>query len=102
MDDPAPAPISPESSRQTRVKPSPPRQNVVGPQVAQVRQHLGLSQDALAARCARLGWDVSENGITKIETQVRCVTDRELFVLAHALRVKLGELVPPVERRKLF
>ncbi len=75
---------------------------MVGPLIARVRQESGMSQDALAARCARLGWDVSENGITKIETQVRCVTDRELFVLALALRVKLVELVPATERRKLF
>lgn len=82
--------------------PQPPQQNVVGPQVAAVRASLGLSQDALSARCARLGWAVSENGITKIETRVRCVTDHELFVLARALRVKLVDLVPVTERRKLF
>ena len=75
---------------------------MVGPQVAAVRESLGLSQDALSARCARLGWAVSENGITKIETRVRCVTDQELFVLAKALRVKLIDLVPAAERRKLF
>ena len=75
---------------------------MVGPRVAAVRESLGLSQDALSARCARLGWAVSENGITKIETRVRCVTDQELFVLAKALRVKLIDLVPATERRKLF
>ena len=74
----------------------------MGPQVAAVRESLGLSQDALSARCARLGWEISENGITKIETRVRCVTDQELFVLAKALRVKLVDLVPTGERRQLF
>ena len=99
MDDPVAPTPQPTRPRAARL---PPRQNVVGPQVAQVRLALGLSQDALAARCTRLGWPVSENGITKIETQVRCVTDLELFVLARALRVKLCELVPLAERRKLF
>jgi hypothetical protein len=32
--------------------------------------------------------------VAKIETQVRCVTDAELFKLARALRIKLVELVP--------
>ena len=77
----------------------PPRQNLVGPRVAALRRARGLSQDALAARCARLGWDISENGVTKIETQVRCVTDAELFKLARALRVKLVELVPAAWRQ---
>ena len=75
---------------------------MVGPRVAAVRRARGLSQDALSARCARLGWEVSENGIAKIETQVRCVTDHELFALARALRVKLVELVPAAQRSKLF
>ena len=62
----------------------------------------GLSQDALSARCARLGWEVSENGIAKIETQVRCVTDIEMIALARALRVKLIDLIPAAQQRKLF
>ena len=98
MDDPPPL----TQSLSKRPSPQPPQQNVVGPQVAAVRESLGLSQDALSARCARLGWVVSENGITKIETRVRCVTDQELFVLAKALRVKLIDLVPVTERRRLF
>ncbi len=97
MDDlPTAPPPRPRAARQ------PPRQNVVGPQVAAVRVALGLSQDALSARCTRLGWEASENTITKIETQVRCVTDAELLLLAKALRVKLVELVPLVERHRLF
>lgn len=67
-----------------------------------MRRAQGLSQDALSARCARLGWDISENGIAKIESRVRCVTDAELFHLARALRVKLIELVPAARQRQLF
>lgn len=90
---------------ETKPKPTrrkrPPRQNVVGPRVAALRRVQGLSQDALAARCARLGWDLTENGVTKIKTQVRCVSDAELFKLARALRVKLIELVPRTLRQHL-
>jgi hypothetical protein len=53
-----------------------------------------MTQDALAAKCSRLGWDMTENTVTKIETGIRCVTDEELVVLAKALRVKLHALFP--------
>lgn len=90
-----------EAKPKSKRRKQPPRQNVVGPFVASVRRAQGLSQDALAARCARLGWDLTENGVTKIETQVRCVSDVELFKLARALRVKLMELVPVGLRQHL-
>lgn len=48
----------------------------------------------LAARCARLGWDMSENTVTKIEKQFRCVSDREIVCLARALGVRLEEIFP--------
>ena len=50
-----------------------------------------MSQAMLAARCALLGWDLTENGVTKIETQIRCVTDAELLTLALALGVNLND-----------
>ncbi len=75
-------------------------QNVVGPQVRALRRKQGMTQDALAARCGTLGWDATENTITKIETQLRCVTDREMILLARALRVRLHEFFP--EHTKLF
>ena len=41
------------------------------------------------------GWDVTENTVSKIEAQFRCVADKELPCLARALGVKLVELFPP-------
>lgn len=52
----------------------------------------------LAARCSRAGWDIGENTISKIEAQVRCVTDEELVYLARALKVKEQELFPPASK----
>ena len=49
----------------------------------------------LAARCSRIGWDIGENTISKIEAQVRCVTDEELVHLASALKVKEQDLFSP-------
>jgi transcriptional regulator with XRE-family HTH domain len=70
-------------------------QNIVGPIVRKIRYSKGWTQSMLAARCSRVGWDIGENTISKIEAQVRCVTDEELVHLASALKIKEQELFPP-------
>jgi transcriptional regulator with XRE-family HTH domain len=69
-------------------------QNIVGPTVRKLRYQKGWTQAILTARCSRVGWDISENTIAKIEAQIRCVTDREVAVLAQALGVELSALFP--------
>lgn len=77
------------------------RQNVVGEQVRRLRYGNGLSQEALAARCNVLGWDISRGTLAKIEAGVRCVSDAEVWVLAKGLRVDLVRLFPEIERKVL-
>lgn len=74
-------------------------QNIIGPVVRQLRSAKGWTQAMLAARCARLGWDMSENTVTKIEKQFRCVSDREIVCLARALGVRLEEIFPAEVRQ---
>jgi hypothetical protein len=69
-------------------------QNIVGPVVRKIRYGKGWTHAMLAARCARAGWDIGENTISKIEAQVRCVTDSEIVFLAQALKVREQELFP--------
>lgn len=45
----------------------------------------------LAARCHRAGWDIGENTISKIEAQIRCITDGEIIFIAKALGVKIQD-----------
>jgi transcriptional regulator with XRE-family HTH domain len=71
-----------------------PAQNVVGPQIQRLRVQAGLTQDALAAKCGVVGWDVSRGTLAKIEARVRCVNDAELFVLARVLKSELSALYP--------
>lgn len=73
-------------------------QNIVGPQIQALRRNRKLTQAMLAARCGMLGWDVGENVITKIETQIRCVVDVELLCLAKALDIS-PELLLPAENQ---
>jgi transcriptional regulator with XRE-family HTH domain len=70
-------------------------QNIVGPQVRKLRYGQNLTQDELAARCQRIGFDLSRGTLSKIEAGLRCVTDRELIDLAKALNVEIGQLYPP-------
>ena len=68
--------------------------NVTGRQIAKLRTDKGLSQDGLAGKCQRAGWDISRGTLAKIEAGVRCVSDSELLLLAKALEVSVAELFP--------
>ena len=48
----------------------------------------------LAAKCLALGLELTCAALSKIEAQLRCVSDSELLTLAKALKVELKELYP--------
>jgi hypothetical protein len=62
--------------------------------VRRISHQRGLTQAMFTARCSRVGWDVSEKTIAKIEAQIRCVTDKEIVFLAKALRMPVQEISP--------
>ncbi len=68
--------------------------NIVGTQIRKLRFKKELNQEDLAAKCGVLGWDISRSTLAKIEAEIRCVTDRELWILAQALSARLEELYP--------
>ncbi len=70
------------------------KKNIVGPKIRRLRYERNLHQDQLAAKCNRLGWDLSRSTLAKIEAQVRCVNDQELLVLAKALKLTVNDLFP--------
>ena len=72
-------------------------QNIVGPQVRRIRVQQGLSQPKLATRCQLKGYDLSREGLSKIEARVRYVTDAEIVLLAEALGVPHALLFPAAE-----
>jgi ribosome-binding protein aMBF1 (putative translation factor) len=71
-----------------------PAKNLSGPNVRKYRDQLGLSQEELAAKCQRMGWDIGRGVIAKIETGTRCVDDIELVKLAKALGITILDLIP--------
>ncbi len=66
--------------------------NVIGPQVRRLRWSRGLRQRDLAARLQIQGWAADRAAISRIESQLRCVRDIELLLLARALKVEVSEL----------
>jgi transcriptional regulator with XRE-family HTH domain len=69
-------------------------QNIVGPQIRRFRNEQDLTQEDFVARCGVLGWRLSRGTLAKIEAQVRCVSDAEVFILARALKKDLEVLYP--------
>lgn len=75
------------------------RGNIIGKQVAKLRNAKKISQEKLAAACQRLGWDVSRDVLARVELQIRGVTDKELSILATALGVAIQEILTPTISR---
>lgn len=69
------------------------RQNVSGREVQRLRMQQHLSQEAFAAVCQRMGWDISRATLSKIESGIRCVSDKEVILLAAALNCSTQELL---------
>ena len=66
---------------------------MIGPRLRSLREAEGLTQAEFAARLQLAGWDISRETLAKVESQVRCVTDRELVRFAEALEVEPTELL---------
>jgi ribosome-binding protein aMBF1 (putative translation factor) len=79
--------------------------NAVGDQLRRVRCALGWSQEDLAARCHRNGWDMDRVMVAKIELHLRSVTDLELLKLCETTGATPGELLGlqplPTDEKKL-
>lgn len=68
--------------------------NIIGLRVRELRERSDMTQERLTARCQVLGLDITRTALAKIETLTRGVSDHEVFVIAKALRVQIGELFP--------
>ena len=69
------------------------KQNIVGPQIRKIRYKQGLTQEMFAAHCSLLGLELSRAVLSKIEAQLRCVSDAEFVLLARALKVDLKDFI---------
>lgn len=69
--------------------------NICGSKINEVRENLypKTSQKMLADMLQKEGLDIDKNAIQRIECGKRFVTDIELKVIAHVLRVGYSELL---------
>jgi transcriptional regulator with XRE-family HTH domain len=69
--------------------------NLIGKQVILARKAAGLSQEALAGQCQRIGWDLSRDVLARIETGIRGISDKEMAIFSNVLKVPVQDLLPP-------
>ena len=67
--------------------------NVVGGKVETVRKQKGLTQKDLADKLSKKGVPISTSGLSKLEKQVRRVTDIEIVALSEVLGVSVNYLL---------
>jgi transcriptional regulator with XRE-family HTH domain len=74
--------------------------NVVGPQIRKLRFQRDWSQSQLAVKLQLKGWDLSRQGLAKIESKLHKVTDTELLYFSEIFQVPLLDLYPKIQTGK--
>ena len=67
--------------------------NIIGSKVEQQRKTIGMKQKDLLAQLQIRGVDLNSSGLSKLEGQLRGVTDYELKAIALALDVSVNWLL---------
>ena len=74
--------------------------NLIGHRVESVRKQKGMKQKELLAQLQVSGVDMNASGLSKLEGQIRFVTDVELVALADILEVSVDYLLGRDEKIK--
>ena len=69
------------------------RKNLISDRLIELRKRHGLSQRDLARELQISGCDMNKNGITRIETQKRYVTDIEIQKICEVFHVTFEDLI---------
>ena len=72
--------------------------NLVGARVEAARKKKGMKQKELLAQLQVRGVDMNASGLSKLEGQIRYVTDVELVALSDILEVSVNFLLGREER----
>lgn len=67
--------------------------NTSGPQIKELREAAGLSQEQLAAQIQLAGLNLNQKAISRIETGDRIVPDYELLFFSEVLSVSIEKLL---------
>ena len=66
--------------------------NMVGKRIEELRKSQGIKQKDFIARIQIMGCDMNPTSYSKLEGQLRSATDREIYVIAKILNVKIEAL----------
>ncbi len=66
--------------------------NSIGKNVEALRKAKGIKQKDFIAQLQVLGLDINPTSYSKLEGQLRAVTDMEIYTIAKVLGVKMEEL----------
>lgn len=66
--------------------------NIIGKRVEQLRKSKGIKQKDFIARLQAAGLDINPTSYSKLEGQIRIVSDREVLAISRALGVSIQEL----------
>jgi len=66
--------------------------NMVGKNIERLRKKRGIKQKDFIAKMQVMGCDINPTSYSKLEGQVRSASDREIFVIAKILNVKIEAL----------
>lgn len=66
--------------------------NIVGKNIEMLRKAKGIKQKDFIAKIQTLGVDINPTSYSKMEGQVRVVTDKELYAIAKVLGVSVDSL----------
>ena len=73
--------------------------NLIGARVESARRSQGMKQKELLAQLQVRGVDLNASGLSKLEGQIRYVTDTELLALSQILNVSVMWLLTGAEKR---
>lgn len=66
--------------------------NLVGKNIEALRKKRGIKQKDFIAQIQVMGCDMNPTSYSKLEGQLRSATDKEIYVIAKILGVKMEEL----------
>ncbi|MBO5929518.1 MAG: helix-turn-helix transcriptional regulator [Clostridia bacterium] len=66
--------------------------NMVGANIEKLRKEKNLSQKDFIAKLQAFGLDINPTSYSKLEGQIRCATDKELFAVSQVLGVTVNDL----------
>ena len=66
--------------------------NMIGRNIERLRKERGIKQKDFIARIQIMGCDMNPSSYSKLEGQIRSATDKEIYVIAKILNVKIEDV----------